>query len=81
MGAADPDELVGDGDGLGDDAADSVGDALASPLAGALDAASDPEASAPLETVTTAVTVRRVPESDPHAETRSSPAIAAASTR
>ena len=78
VGEGDPDP-----DGLGDPAAD---DAAESPLAGAplagapLDSA-EPEASAPLETVTTAVTVRLAPESEPHPERISTPAIAAASTR
>jgi len=71
----------GDGDRLGDAAAE--GSTLApEPLAGAdASAASDPDGTAPLDTVTTAVTVRRVVVSDPHPETISSPAIAAASTR
>jgi len=82
---------VGEGEG----SADGLGDAAegftlpgaplsaAEPL-GAADApaASEPEGTAPSETVTTAVTVRRVPVSDPHPETiNSSPADAAASTR
>src|SRR5664279_6643832 len=83
VGEGDPDP-----DGLGDPAAD---EAAESPLAGApLDSAplagapldsAEPEASAPLETVTTAVTVRLAPESEPHPERISTPAIAAASTR
>ena len=61
-----------------------AGSALAAePLAGAdASAASDPDGTAPLDTVTTAVTVRRVVVSDPHPVTiSSSPADAAASTR
>src|SRR6478735_3029620 len=76
---------VGDGeaatDGLGD-AADGSPPA-AEPLGGAdASAASEPDGPASLGgTVTTAVTVRLAPESEPHPETISSPAIAAASTR
>jgi hypothetical protein len=81
-GAADGE---GDADGLGDaaDGSPLTGAPLAAePLAGAdASAASDPDGTAPLDRVTTAVTVRRVVVSDPHPETISSPAIAAASTR
>src|SRR6478609_8637362 len=71
-GAADPAVADADADGLAADWSTLAGEALA---------ASEPEGTAPLETVTTAVTVRWVPVLDPHPETISSPAIAAASTR
>jgi hypothetical protein len=81
IGAAET--AVVDGEGLGDGSALGAAD---SPLAGAslASAAGEPSAepSPPLDTVTTAVTVRRAPEvSDPHPETINTPAIAAASTR
>jgi len=69
--------LLGVGEGLGDGAAEDPSALPDAPLG----AAAEPEASAPLDSVTTAVTVRLVPESDPHPETTSSPAIAAASPR
>jgi hypothetical protein len=69
------DEAAADDSGLGE--AESVGgaDSLAA-------GCSDPEAAAsPLDTVTTAVTVRRVPVSEEQAETASTPVRAAANTR
>src|SRR5690349_14582296 len=71
--------------GLGDaDACGlSAGDASPEPLAsGPADSPADPDGtSAPLDTVTTAVTVRRVPVSEPQADTSSTPDTAAANTR
>src|SRR6478735_1455703 len=74
---------VGLGDADGDGDASGLAGAAPEPLAsGPADAPSEPDgASAPLDTVTTAVTVRRVPVSEPQADTSSTPDTAAANTK
>jgi hypothetical protein len=73
-------DAEGEGDGLGD-AADSLPLALASALPLPL-ASADPEASAPLDTVTTAVTVRRVELSEEQPDMTTRPTtLAVSSTR